>query len=56
VANLVKRGMLELRNVRIWLRRLTYDDEDDGPALRGGGRLQGSPGRLLAMERTRKAT
>src|SRR5215217_2584964 len=28
---------------------------DDGAALRGCGRLQGSPGRLLAMERSRKA-
>jgi hypothetical protein len=28
---------------------------DDGAAFRGGGRIQGSPGRLPAMERTRKA-
>src|SRR5215216_6257121 len=28
--------------------------DDEGAALGGGGRLQGSPGRLLTMERTRK--
>src|SRR5215217_3120116 len=31
-----------------------YDDGDDGAPFCGGGRLQGSPGRLLTMERTRK--
>src|SRR5215204_7014052 len=32
-----------------------HDDEDDGVAFRRGGRLQGSPGHLPAMERTPRA-